>query len=283
MSYKSVYTGKEIDASIALTNILDASVQQLRTLANQHEASINTINNTLRNKTDNDKFLQLNVTVENKANITDIERIDEVLTNKTDKNYVDENLLLKADLLEITKLNTALTYKADKTELQDKIDAVNNRINNLSTVDLEDRISSQEEFTTAISQSMVDQFETINTSINNIDEQITTINGNIENASILIAQKVDTTTFDSQVNNITNLVDQKANVSEVNVISDTVEMQSGDISFLKSEISNIKSSLDSTLTPSDLESLQQSITSLQQKLNQLENRIKQLEEANTEE
>lgn len=283
MSYKSVYTGKEIDASIALTNILDASVQQLRTLANQHEASINTINNTLRNKTDNDKFLQLNVTVENKANITDIERIDEVLTNKTDKNYVDENLLLKADLLEITKLNTALTYKADKTELQDKIDAVNNRINNLSTVDLEDRISSQEEFTTAISQSMVDQFETINTSINNIDEQITTINGNIENASILIAQKVDTTTFDSQVNNITNLVDQKANVSEVNVISDTVEMQSGDISFLKSEISNIKSSLDSTLTPSDLESLQQSITSLQQKLNQLENRIKQLEEVNTEE
>lgn len=283
MSYKSVYTGKEIDASIALTNILDASVQQLRTLANQHEASINTINNTLRNKTDNDKFLQLNVTVENKANIADIERIDEVLTNKTDKNYVDENLLLKADLLEITKINTALAYKADKTELQDKIDAVNNRINKLSTVDLEDRISSQEEFTAAISQSMVDQFETVNTSINNIDEQITTINGNIENASILIAQKVDTTTFDSQVNNITNLVDQKANVSEVNVISDTVEMQSGDISFLKSEISNIKSSLDSTLTPSDLESLQQSITSLQQKLNQLENRIKQLEEANTEE
>lgn len=282
MSYKSVYTGKEIDASIALTNILDASVQQLRTLANQHEASINTINNTLRNKTDNDKFLQLNVTVENKANIADIERIDEVLTNKTDKNYVDENLLLKADLLEITKINTALAYKADKTELQDKIDAVNNRINNLSTVDLEDRISSQEEFTAAISQSMVDQFETVNTSIENIDEQIIIINDNIKNASTLIAQKVDTTTLNSQINDMTTLINQKASTNEVNVISSTVEAQSQDILFLQNEISDIQSSLDSTLTPSDLESLQQSITGLQQKLNQLENRIKQLEEANTE-
>lgn len=283
MSYKSVYTGKEIDASIALTNILDASVQQLRTLANQHEASINTINNTLRNKTDNDKFLQLNVIVENKANVADIERIDEVLTNKTDKNYVDENLLLKADLLEITKINTALAYKADKTELQDKIDAVNNRINNLSTVDLEDRISSQEEFTAAISQSMVDQFETVNTSIENIDEQIIIINDNIKNASTLIAQKVDTTTLNSQINDMTTLINQKASTNEVNVISSTVEAQSQDILFLQNEISDIQSSLDSTLTPSDLESLQQSITSLQQKLNQLENRIKQLEEANTEE
>lgn len=108
---------------------------------------------------------------------------------------------LKADMTEIQKLTTAITYKADKTTLEEKINAVNNRINNLSTASLEDRISSQESYTSTLNESVNNRFATVNTDISKLT---TTLN-----------EKVDSSTYNTQIENINKALNEKALSSKV--------------------------------------------------------------------
>lgn len=115
---------------------------------------------------------------------------------------------LKADMTEIQKLTTAITYKADKTTLEEKINEVNNRINNLSTTNLEDRISSQESYTQALNESINNRFNTVNTNINNLN---TTLNG-----------KIDNSIYNTQIESINNALSEKALSSEVSQLQSTI-------------------------------------------------------------